>query len=94
MPRQARLDAPLALHHVMARGIERTKIFRNPDDQNDFINRLIEPCQKGDLIIYAWACVFQAIRPLIPVMIRPPIPRHSAAPFSLQHNESTGPILS
>ena len=47
--------APGTLHHVMARGIERTEIFRNPDDQNDFINRLVEPCRKGDMIIYAWA---------------------------------------
>ncbi|MEW6512342.1 MAG: transposase, partial [Bacteroidota bacterium] len=27
MPRQARLDAPGTLHHVIARGIERRKIF-------------------------------------------------------------------
>jgi len=27
MPRQARLDAPGVLQHVMARGIERRKIF-------------------------------------------------------------------
>ena len=28
MPRQARLDAPGTLHHVMARGIEGADIFR------------------------------------------------------------------
>ncbi|MGD0918436.1 MAG: transposase, partial [Thermodesulfobacteriota bacterium] len=28
MPRQPRLDAPGALHHLMGRGIERTQIFR------------------------------------------------------------------
>jgi hypothetical protein len=28
MPRQARLDAPGTLHHVMGRGIEGTKIFK------------------------------------------------------------------
>jgi putative transposase len=27
MPRQARLDAPEALHHVMVRGLERRTIF-------------------------------------------------------------------
>jgi len=27
MPRQARLDAPGVLHHIMIRGIERRKIF-------------------------------------------------------------------
>jgi len=29
MPRKARIDAPGALHHVIVRGIERGKIFRN-----------------------------------------------------------------
>ena len=32
MPRQSRIDAPGALHHVMIRGIERTAIFRNDED--------------------------------------------------------------
>ena len=27
MPRQARMDAPEVLHHIMIRGIERRKIF-------------------------------------------------------------------
>jgi putative transposase len=29
MPRQSRIDAPGALHHVIARGIGRRKIFDN-----------------------------------------------------------------
>ncbi len=29
MPRQARLDAPGILHHVMVRGLERRPIFRD-----------------------------------------------------------------
>ena len=40
MPRQARLDAAGVLHHVMIRGIERRKIFRDDDDRNDLIERL------------------------------------------------------
>jgi putative transposase len=40
MPRGSRIDAPGALHHVMARGIERTKIFRDDTDRNDFLDRL------------------------------------------------------
>ena len=40
MPRQARLDAPGVLHHVMGRGIEGEEIFINNKDRNDFINRL------------------------------------------------------
>jgi hypothetical protein len=33
MPRQARLDAPGTLHHVMGRGIERTALFRDDHDR-------------------------------------------------------------
>ncbi len=36
MPRQPRLDALGALHHVMGRGIERTKIFQ--DDTTERIS--------------------------------------------------------
>ena len=38
----------------MVRGIERTKIFRNKTDRDDFLNRLADLCQSGYLIIYAW----------------------------------------
>jgi REP element-mobilizing transposase RayT len=40
MPRRARIDAPGALHHVICRGIERRKIFREDSDRNDFLKRL------------------------------------------------------
>jgi len=33
MPRQARLDAPGVLQHIMARGIERRKIFWDNKDR-------------------------------------------------------------
>ena len=33
MPRTARLDVPGVLHHIMIRGIERRKIFRNNSDR-------------------------------------------------------------
>ena len=33
MPRQARLDAPGTLHHVMVRGLERRPIFRDDADR-------------------------------------------------------------
>ncbi|MBS3906727.1 MAG: hypothetical protein KGZ49_06785 [Syntrophaceae bacterium] len=53
MPRQPRLDAPGALHHVMGRGIERTNIFRIDRDRDDFLNRLANQCMDGNLIVYA-----------------------------------------
>jgi len=40
MPRQARLDAPGVLHHIMIRGIERRKIFLDIWDREDFLDRL------------------------------------------------------
>ena len=39
MLRQARLDAPGMLHHVMIREIERFPIFEDDQDQQDFISR-------------------------------------------------------
>jgi putative transposase len=55
MPRTARLDAPGVLHHVMIRGIERRKIFRNNKDREDFLERLanLYPLMKTNC--YAWA---------------------------------------
>jgi len=55
MPRQPRLDAPGALHHLIGRGIEGTKIFRNAKDRNDFLDRLSALCGKGSLVVCAWA---------------------------------------
>jgi len=55
MPRQPRLDAPGALHHVMGRGIDGIKIFRQKDDHEDFYGRLEHLCEKKALSIYAFA---------------------------------------
>ncbi len=54
MPRQPRLDAPGALHHVIGRGIERTNIFRNDRDRDDFLNRLAKQSEDGNLTVFAW----------------------------------------
>ena len=55
MPRQARLDAPGTLHHVMGRGIEGPEIFRSKNDRVDFLERFASLCEKEYLITYAWA---------------------------------------
>ena len=55
MPRQARLDTPGALHHVMGRGIDKIKIFVNQNDRNDFIRRVADLSFDGAFQIYAWA---------------------------------------
>ena len=55
MSRQARLDAPGILHHVMARGIEQSAIFRDDRDMEDFIHRLSGLAMQKAWIIYAWS---------------------------------------
>ena len=40
MPRKARIDAPGALHHIIARGIEKRDIFWDDHDRNNFLERL------------------------------------------------------
>ena len=40
MPRLARLDTPGVLNHVIIRGIERRKIFRDNKDKDNFLDRL------------------------------------------------------
>ena len=49
MPRQPRLDAPGALHHVMGRGINGIKIFSNRKDREDFLERLADLCRADAL---------------------------------------------
>ncbi len=40
MPRKSRIDAPGAVHHIITRGIERREIFKDNEDQKNFIERL------------------------------------------------------
>ncbi len=55
MPRTARIDAPGVLNHIMIRGIERRKIFRDNKDRKEFINRLKKLLPETQTICYAWA---------------------------------------
>jgi len=57
MPRQARLDAPSLLQHVMARGIERRKIFRDDKDRKSFLDRLAIILEETQTQCYAWALI-------------------------------------
>ena len=40
MPRQARLDVPGTLHHVIVRGIEQKDIIKDDRDRLDFVSRM------------------------------------------------------
>ena len=57
MPRQSRIDAPGALHHIIARGIERGNIFRDKTDQNRFLDRLGRIIQETRTSCFAWALI-------------------------------------
>lgn len=57
MPRQARLDAPGALQHVMARGIERRKIFLDDKDRTSFLEHLALILEETQTQCYAWALI-------------------------------------
>ncbi|MBW2066745.1 MAG: hypothetical protein JRJ03_17695 [Deltaproteobacteria bacterium] len=54
MPRQARLDAPGILHHVIILGIERRKIFRTDKGRDDFLARLEDLLPDTAASCYAW----------------------------------------
>ena len=55
MPRKARIDAPGALHHIIARGIENRKIFQDSYDRNNFLDRLGGIISETETRCYAWA---------------------------------------
>ena len=54
MPRQARLDRPGALHHIMVRGINRTALFTDARDRARFLERLGQALSRGQGTLYAW----------------------------------------
>ena len=54
MPRQARLDIPGALHHIMVRGINKANIFDDDEDKSRFLERLGQNVIEGKCSVYAW----------------------------------------
>ena len=51
MPRQARLDAPGTLQHVMLRGIEKKKIVDDRHDRKTFIEFMGRTALENDIKI-------------------------------------------
>jgi REP-associated tyrosine transposase len=54
MPRQARLDVPGALHHIMVRGINKSVIFKDDQDKARFLERLGNTVMEGQCRVHAW----------------------------------------
>ena len=48
-------QAPDVLHHVIIRGIERRRIFRDSNDQDDLLARVEDLIPKTKMSCYAWA---------------------------------------
>ena len=55
MPRKARIDIPGALHHIIIRGIERSPIFEDAEDYENFLTRLGIILTETATACYAWA---------------------------------------
>ena len=55
MPRQARLDSPGTLHHVIVRGIEKRLIMNDECDRAAWLDRMARLAEDLSTPIYAWA---------------------------------------
>jgi len=65
MPRTARLDIPGLVSHVIIRGIERRKIFRDDQDRGFFLHRLSSLLVKTETDCLAWALLPNHIHMLL-----------------------------
>jgi putative transposase len=65
MARQARLDAPGTLHHVMMRGIERADIFSDEKDREHFLSKVGEIGKATETRILAWALMDNHVHMLL-----------------------------
>jgi len=94
MARGPRLDAPGTLHHVIVRGIERSKIFESDKDKEDFVFRMGRILTEGKASCLAWAVIPNhahillrtGITPLAKMMRR--LLTGYAVSFNLRHKRS------
>ena len=57
MPRKARIDATGAIHHIIIRGLERKRIFRNDADWENFIERLGKIVTETKTTCFGWSLI-------------------------------------
>ncbi|MBJ6749416.1 transposase [Geomonas anaerohicana] len=92
MPRQARIDIPGALHHIICRGIERREIFCDDHDRDNFLSRLVEITTITSTRCFAWALIpnhFHLLLEtgLIPIsLLMQKLLTGYATAFNLRHN--------
>ena len=89
MPRNARLDIPGVLQHIMARGIEKREIYRDRRDRQAFLERLSEIIIEGQAKLYAWALMpnhfHLLLRPQVASMVD--MMRRLMTGYSVWHNK-------
>ncbi len=71
MPRQARIDAPGALHHIAVRGIERKPIFKDEEDYDSFLDRMGHILEESSTACFAWALMTNHIHLLLRAGLSP-----------------------
>ena len=71
MPRKSRIDVPGALHHIIARGIERKAVFQDDRDRDDFLERLETNLEESGTPCYAWALLPNHFHLLLPTGAAP-----------------------
>lgn len=65
MPRQARLDTPGTLHHVIFRGIEKRNIFGDKYDWANMLTRMEDLVKETETKIYAWSLMTNHVHVLL-----------------------------
>ena len=54
MPRQRRLDIVGCIYHVISRGIEKRKIFKDRNDKEEFLKRMSQALEETNTRCYSW----------------------------------------
>jgi len=86
MPRQSRIDASGALYHIIVRGIERYKIFKDDADRESFVERPGKVMVDTQIRCYAWA--------LIPNLFHLPLKTGSVPILTVMRHLLTGYAIS
>jgi len=63
--RQTHTDVPLALHHIIIRGVERKGIFEDDKDREDFIERLSSLLKETATPCFTWALMTNHVNRLL-----------------------------
>ena len=71
MRRKSRIDAPDALHHIIARGIDRKRIFDDDADRDNFLDRLENILSETQTACFAWvAKKLKVSQPAVSMAVR------------------------